>query len=385
MTGRKHADIAIIAGLSAAFWLLVLLLVGHLRFANDLRGFLFLGSDFSHPPALAGIPPYGEQGYDGQFYAALATDPFISRHETVRSLDTPSYRGSHLLAPLLAYLTAFGQPAAAIRTYQGLVWLGALAAVVLAAALLKREGRSPWWALLLVPNAGLAASIMRSTPDGLALALALASLWFYAQGRRRLALLTITLATLTREIYLVGALAYAWQELREGRRQGAASFAGWPLGLLVAISTWLHITVAPLTPLGGSLGIPFRWVMQKFDQMLAANIKFTSIELWGFVALVAVLLSLSGYNRREERLAIEDWTYLAFMALSWTLSFAVYVDVYGYTRALMILPFLAVVLAARQEDLGKRLVLLSVPAMFAFVGLLMVRAEIKAALLLFRG
>ena len=119
--------------------------------------------------------------------------------------------------------------------------------------------------------------------------------------------------------------------------------------------------------------------------MLAASIRITSIELWGFLALIAAMAALAAFGRAETRFTTEEALFLLFMVVAWTLSFAVYVDVYGYTRALMPLPFLALVIAATQQDRVKQGVLMMVPLAFAFVGLLMIRAEVKAAMLVARG
>ena len=50
-------------------------------------------------------------GYDGQFYFAIAHDPFLTRPDTAASLDD-SLRYRRILYPLTAWLLATGQPAA---------------------------------------------------------------------------------------------------------------------------------------------------------------------------------------------------------------------------------------------------------------------------------
>jgi hypothetical protein len=385
---RKPAvtQVLVVTGVAALMWGVVLAAITSLRFAGDPRGLLFLGSDFHHPAALAGAPRYGAQGYDGQFYAALATDPLMLRADTATTLDAPGYRGLHLTVPLAAWLLAATQPALAVRIYQALCWLLAIAAIYLAADWLRERDRSPWWALVLVPNAGLASSIIRSTPDGAALALVLAALWAYRRDRRALAVALLTAATLTRETMIVAAIGVALVELRSGRSRQAVRYAAVPGAALFAVMLWRQLTLAtPGRLLGGTYGVPFAWVLQKVDQMLAASIRITSIELWGFLALIAALAGLAAFGRADTDFSLEETLFLLFMVVSWTLSFSVYVDVYGYTRALMPLPFLALLIAAGHEDRVKRAMLLLVPAAFAFVGVLMIRAEIKAALLASHG
>ncbi len=382
---KPTTQVLIVTGVAAVMWGAILLVIASLRFGGDLRGLLILGTEFHHPDALAGAPAYGAQGYDGQFYAALATDPLMLRADTREALDAPRYRGTHVMLPLAAWLLGAAQPAAAVRIYQALCWLLALAAVYLAADWLREHDRSPWWALLLVPNAGLASSLLRSTPDGAALALVLAALWAYRRDRRGLAIALLAAATLTRETMIIAAAAIAIVEYGAARPRQAVRFIAVPAAGLVGVMLWRFLAVPFGRLLGGSYDVPFLWVLRKFDQMLAANIKITSIELWGFLALLAALAGLAAFGRAETKLTVEELTFLLFMAVSWTFSFAVYVDVYGYTRALMPLPFLALLIAATHEDAVKRYVLLLVPAAFAFVGLLMIRAEVKAAMMVSRG
>ena len=385
MQKARSRQALLVTVVAAVVWAVILGTIASLRFGGDLRGFLFLGSEFRHPAALADAPRYGASGYDGQFYSALATDPLVLRAETVEYLDSPRYRSLHVAVPLAAWVLGVTQPGLAIRAYQLLCWALALAAIYLAADWLRGHGRSPWWALLLVPNAGLAASIMRSTPDGAAMALILAALWSYRRGRVGLALAAVIAATLTRETALLAGAALAYVEWTAGRSRRAVRFVAIPGAALVAVMLWRLLAVGRGPLLGGSYDMPFLWVLGKFDQMLATDIKITSIELWGFLALIATLIALAGFGRKETSFSAEETLFLLFMVISWTLSFAVYVDVYGYTRALMPLPFLALLIAATQEDRVKQGVLMLVPAAFAFVGLLMIRAEVKAAMLVSRG
>lgn len=382
MQSARFRQVLLVTAVAVVFWAAILGTVAALRFGGDLRGLLFLGRNFPHPRALADAPRYGDAGYDGQFYSALATDPLLLRAETTTFLDSPRYRSLHLAVPLAAWVASALQAGAAVRTYQLLCWVLALAAVGLAAQWLHEHGRSPWWALLLVPNAGLATSLLRSTPDGAAMALILAALWAHRRGRSALALAAVVAATLTRETSLLAAVAIAYGEWSAGRARHALRFVAVPAGALAAVMLWLLLIVDRGSLLGGSYDVPFRWVLGKFDQMLAASISITSIELWGFLALIAAMAALAAFGRAETRFSTEEALFLLFMVVAWALSFAVYVDVYGYTRALIALPFLALLLGATQQDRIKQAVLLLVPAAFALVGALMIRAEVKAALVI---
>jgi len=374
-------QVLLVTGVAALAWAAILGSIATLRFGGDPRGLLFLGSRFPHPPALADAPRYGEAGYDGQFYSALATDPLMLRAATETYLDSPRYRGLHVGVPLAAWLLSLTAEGAAARAYQILCWALALAAIALAADWLREHSRSPWWALLLVPNAGLATAIMRSTPDGAVVALILAALACHRRGRPGLALAAVVAATLTRETGLLAGVALAYAEWTAGRGRRGVRYVAIPGAALTAAMLWRFLTVSRGPVLGDSYDVPFRWVLEKFDQMLAATIRITSIELWGFLALVAALAALAAFGREETRFSTEEALFLLFIVVSWVLSSAVYVDAYGYMRALLPLPFLALLIAATKTDRTKQAVLALVPLGFAFVGLLMIRAEVNAALL----
>ena len=117
-------QVLLVTASAALVWAVILGAIASLRFGGDLRGFLFLGSGFPHPAALADAPRYGTSGYDGQFYSALATDPLMLRAETEGFLDSPRYRSLHVIVPLAAWVLGFAQDSLAIRAYQVLV-LGA--------------------------------------------------------------------------------------------------------------------------------------------------------------------------------------------------------------------------------------------------------------------
>jgi hypothetical protein len=117
-------------------------------------------------------PGFDHNGYDGQFYYAVARAPF-GRHVT--GLDVAPARQLRLLYPLACWAVSGGDPRLLLWTMPlvnlvavaGLAWLGALLAA--------RQGLTPWWGVLLplAVNAGLPA--LRDLTDAVA-TLALAAL-----------------------------------------------------------------------------------------------------------------------------------------------------------------------------------------------------------------
>ena len=70
-------------------------------------------------PAIRDLPlafsPGG--GYDGQFYAQMATDPFLRDPEIDRSLDQAPFRARRILFSWTAYVGGFGKPARIVEAY----------------------------------------------------------------------------------------------------------------------------------------------------------------------------------------------------------------------------------------------------------------------------
>lgn len=112
----------------------------------------------------AGVPPYemvrspiGPNGYDGQFYYAIARDPW--RTHLNSQIDHPPARHLRMLYPFLCWLCSGGDrlvlfwvmPAINLVCLAGLTALGAWFAL--------QNGRSPWWGLSLplFLNSGLPA------------------------------------------------------------------------------------------------------------------------------------------------------------------------------------------------------------------------------------
>ncbi len=345
------------------------------RFDGDVRGFLCAGAAFSRPEALAGVPVASQYGYDGQFYAVLATDPLVLKAETMLHLDSPGYRAARVGAPLAAWLAALGQPRAAVWIYLLLCWTGALALVGLSAGWLAERGVSPWWALAVGVSGGVAASTLRATPDALAVALAVGGLWLLARQRRGWALLLMIAATLTRETMVLAALGAAVAELSAGRRRVAALCAVVPAGVYGAWRTVLalHLGGSPLAA-GGNVGAPFSWVGAKVASLAGGGAGAVGMELWGMLAILTGFAGAVVLARRFVREA-PSAAFLLFALLSVVLSRHVTVEAYAYTRVLLPLPVLGLLAAAGSGPLA-RLWFYFLAAFQALVGLAMVRVEL---------
>ena len=139
---------------------------------------------------------------DGHAFAVIAQDPLLQRPDVLRDPAELSYRAQR---PVWGYLTWAGSFGQAEATGWVLVVLTVLAcgfACAVAAVFLLQRGRSAWWALL-VPLIGFE-SLTELTPELFAVALLGTGLLLWRSDRRVVALIALSLATLTRETMLLG-------------------------------------------------------------------------------------------------------------------------------------------------------------------------------------
>jgi hypothetical protein len=351
------------------FWGLFIEWVAAVRWHGDVRPLLCVG-EWQQPPALARIGRIGPYGYDGQYYAALAADPLLRDPATVTAIDAPAYRATRILVPASAWLLALGQPERAVLFYQLLCWAGALAAIWLTARWLRDDGHAPAWALLLVWSVGLMASVVRSTPDAAALALTLAALFCYRNGRFAGALAFACAAVLTRETVWLAAAGMAFVELRQRRVVRAAALAALPAALVLGWQ-WIliHVLHLPSANVAAeALALPLRWLPEKIVAIAHSEGRIASVESLGLVAVLAALVALALLVVRLREWDATEAAFALFAALAAVLSFAVMVEIWAYGRAVIALPFLAAVIAERQPPGARRRTLRAVVLLSTLAG-----------------
>lgn len=339
----------------ALAWALAIAVISH----GDLRALLLLGEGFSHPASLSGAPVFAGTGYDGQFYAALATDPLALRGDTPRHLDAPRYRAGRIGLSLAAWLLAGGDGRVAVLLYQLLCWAGAILGVWVAARWLQEDGVSPLWALPLGASAGVAASILRSLPDAAAVSLVMAGLWLHRRARRG-GIAVLAIACLVRETSLVAVAALALHEALNRRFRVAAAAALVPAAVLVAWRLW----VASRPGMGGTLGLGnLDWPMAGLVEKLGRPV--APIELVGTVALLLAILAAAALRPPWTPAAL---AYAGYAAMAACLAFSVAEEVYAYARVTAFLPLAACVLASRARSTAGRWALRAVPLAYAALG-----------------
>jgi hypothetical protein len=203
--------------------------------------------------------PAGRTGYDGQqFYAIARFFPHLSR--AAHYLDAPRYRLLRIGAPALASVA--GRGTGLVVALLVLNVLGVGLAVGALADLARRHGRPAWIGYAAVP--ALLEGLTVSTPEPLAVGLAMTALCAADRGRHGRAVVLLVASALVREsgaVVAVAAVAGLVLSRPRPRWTVAALYlvpalvvVAWSeaLGWIVGGSTLVTQRVAPLGLLGAS-------------------------------------------------------------------------------------------------------------------------------------
>jgi len=373
---RPRLTLAVVVGL----WCAGLLLVVLGMWGGDLRGTARFGWKFPVPPPLSDVPQLTETGYDGQFYAILASDPFLRHRATLRALDNPSYRAERILLPLLAWASAGGSARWAPFAYVLWCWLLGLGGLLVVFVWL---GPVPWrgvWILLLATNAGLVVSLLRATPDAAALTLMLAAL-FLAERRGRTALTAAcgALAVLARETSMLALPGLAWREIEARRWRRTVPLIVLPAVALVSWRLYVHsITHRGVESAMTNFGLPLAWLSGKMEH-LPSMPRYRAIELTGIAWILLLLAAAASYLIWRRRPGPVLLTFLPFSMLALVLDVRVYTEVSAYARVLIAMPFLAVLLAVEEKLRWRRWLLVAGVALASLQGAMVLRMEMAQA------
>jgi hypothetical protein len=186
--------------------------VGQLyRPATGFTTLILFGGQFEGTalPAVRAVPHHIEAGagYDGQFYAQLALDPFLRSEEITSAVDNPGYRGRRILLPWTAYVLGLGQPWYVLQVFALLnviCWL--LLGIVLFRWLPARSiyATLAWIAIMF--GEGLLASMRHSLVDGPSMLLLALAVRAVEDNRRGMATAILAASGLARETNLIGSV-----------------------------------------------------------------------------------------------------------------------------------------------------------------------------------
>jgi hypothetical protein len=291
----------------------------------------------------AGHPPYEaihrglqKDGYDGQYYYAIARSPW-GHHEA--EIDC-SARQVRILYPALSWLLSGGDdqrllwamPLVNLLAIAGLAGLGARLAL--------RQGWSPWWAVLLPLAVNVAMPMLRDLTDVLSTLTVCGLLVSWLLGGRWWGLsLWAAAAVFCREqnvaLVLVVLLAAAWRgRLRTCAGVGAvlAVWGVWVCTLRAMYGTW------PFLPTQGHLGTPLGGMLLCWRPAGAASRVYTLFHELGLLLILAeiVLAVYLVVRPRVDRVLL--LATLAGAALAALGGVALYEDRWSYTRVFAWLP-----------------------------------------------
>jgi hypothetical protein len=313
--------------------------------------FVVAGDRYSAPSLEAqGIPVLPDSdGYDGQFYYAMARDPWrlvLSETEPGAAwpvqLDRPAYRLQRPGYPLLCWLLSFGQVAWLPTVMIGVNGLALLGIGALGGWIARAAGQHALWGLLLVAYPGLALALARDLAEPVEIFFVLAAYVCLRRDRALAAGVLLAAAVVTRETALGVVAALALHAVVERRKTGHAS-AGWwawiglPLVAFVLVQIQVLVWSGAIGVRAGALnlGLPGQGVIHAFGAALAecpAAMQVLALVLLAFLVVFTVLVTMALRRAPVESFVKLGW--LAYTALAVCLNHAVWCEPWAFARAL---------------------------------------------------
>jgi hypothetical protein len=353
------------------------IIVGYVAiFSGDPSALVCLGrAKLGTPPFEAIRIAFPADGFDGQYYYAIARDPW-ARHDT--ALDLPAYRHSRIVYPVLAWFVSGGGdphrllwalPAVNLVALAVLTWLGAVLA--------RHYGRSPWWgaALPLLLNATTPALRDLTDPVATAAACSVVVASLLAWRAPACALLGIV-AILAREqnAAIVAIVALDALRKRDVRKVGAALIALgvgaiWFVGLRIVFGVW------PISSVNAEfLGAGIWWRVHHMTGPLGAPDSWLNLPA---MALLFVQIGCAVQVASTRSSATARWIAVAGVALALCGGAVIYSDLFSYTRVFWWLPF-AVWLAAMERGRWVSVILMTPAAVWPLYALLQAWFKVHA-------
>jgi hypothetical protein len=305
---------------------------------------------------------FDRNGYDGQFYYAIARCPW---QRLDAGIDAPAIRQARILYPVLSWLLSGGD-ARRLLWAMPLVNLLAIAALAaLGAAAARDYGLSPWWGVLLPFAVNVGMPALRNLTDVLStLSVAALLLAWLRRWPWWAVSLCAAAALFSREqnlVVVLFVLLFAYRSAKRERRLLA--------GLLAALFSWslwlgtlrLFYGEWSLLPAGGNLGPPLAGMIYRWTHLAAES---RSLALFHVLCLATLTLQLAlaiglMWTPGDRLIRL---TALAGAGLAVMGGLSLYGDNWSYPRVFAWLP-LGVWLACVQLRWRWPLVALSTPAL----------------------
>jgi len=265
---------------------------------------------------LGPVATVGQAGHDGQFSFLIALDP-LGQGPAPDLFDHGAYRYRRILLPALG--GGFGLWGGEAALLGLVVWtaVGMGLATAAIADLGGDMGTRPWVVAGVLANPGVWLSVQLLTPDVLALGLALTGAALWRRGLRTWGMVTLALAALAKDQYLLVATGLAgWEWFRAHRRPAVALVLG-AVTPLAMWSIWLTATMGEgLTP-RGNFSLPLVGILDAAKGWAvtgAKDVTFSLIATGGLLlAAVVSLLVRSAFLRW----LTWPWVVLAVVSSGW--------------------------------------------------------------------
>lgn len=302
------------------------------------------------------------QGYDGQFYYAIARNPW--RTHSSEEIDGPP-RHVRILYPALGWLLSGGDRTALLWVLP-LVNLVALAGLAACGAhVVQARGLSPWWGLLLPAAVGGGIAALRDLTDVVSACAIAGLLVARLRGWHPALLLLAAAATLfSREqniIVVAAVLAVTVWERRWSTAAGLvgviALWAGWVVALRLAYGTW------PVLTTQGNLGLPLSGLRYALTHLkpVHSGVITVAINVLCLLSLI-IQIGLLAYLARLRPDPALLLVALAGFVLLITTGVSIYEDRWSFMRVLAWLP-LALWLGYGEVRRSWALVVLALPGL----------------------
>lgn len=348
--GSRFDSSALCAGaavlLSVAFTLA--LLAGS---DSGLSGFVVAGDRFADPRAVPEnlAVAADSAGYDGQFYYRLALNPFTrDRGEFGIRFDYPVYRHQRILYPFLAWLLAAGRPAAIPFTLVAVNWIAMGMIGWASAKIAQLFGQHALWSAAVWLFPGFLLSLARDCVEIVEIACLAVGVILLVQRKLGWAAVAFSAAALAKEsaiLVAAGLAAGFFLSEREPSRWRYLHIVFWPLAVhatfKLALFWWwsapFSLGTGVLTaPFAGLAARPWRG-FEAFELLLLALMVLPAIFglmrnplsrrfALAWVPSLALLVSL------DQRVWIEDWSFLRAAAEYWTLAAVIAMGTRGWPQ-----------------------------------------------------
>ena len=268
----------------------------HFNFGGNWSGLFYTGAHFGVPPELSREPVYlvPDGGWDGQFYHAIAHDPFL-QSGLWKSIDAPRLRYRRILIPALAWLLALGNTSRIDLAYRAVVLAFVFLGVFWLSGVAAEFHRNPAWGLAFC---ALPATIISFDRMGVDIALMALCMGFFRQARKSTGglpmFLILASAALSRETGFL--LVAGWCMWLAYRRQPvrAAIYAASALPALA----WYAYVQLHTPPYYGVPSIPFSGLVERFIHPLtyqsapAVALLVTALDYAALLGVALAVLSI---------------------------------------------------------------------------------------------